>query len=165
LALCRKVDISHCTGINNVTALGQVQNLTISFYNSYNINSSHDKKILQGLEALSHVTSLFLRGVDMAGLDIRCYVNVQKLTLDSCAKICAPLETFKILTTARDSMLSFKVIDSFFEDQTEKQIQNLFLNGSLDEEEEKFYFRLNKMSRTPKSVEVSDIVDRTFADY
>jgi hypothetical protein len=149
LALCRKISISDCTAITDVSALGHVQHLTLHYTPPGYIGNT-STKVLHGLEALSHVDDLTIICVNMANIDLRYLEGVQKIRIDRCNNVNMPLETLRLLNDREKTPLDIR--DCHFATQNEKDIQALELSSGLTKKEIYFYFTKNRASRRTEIV-------------
>ena len=135
LSTCRTVTIRNCRGVRDVTALGHVQQLTLIFYGSH---------ILTGLETLGQVKELHIEGVNMASTDLRCYADVQKLTIRKCSNVNISIDTLRLLQADRDSK-DLIVVGCAFDSQTSTAIKGLKASNGLSDADEDFYSRKNTL--------------------
>jgi len=135
LSTCQTVTIRNCRGVRDVTALGHVQQLTLMFYGSH---------VFTGLETLGQVKELHIEGVNMASTDLRCYADVQKLTIRNCSNVNISIDTLRLLQADRDSK-DLIVVGCAFDSQTSTAIKGLKASNELSDADEDFYSRKNTL--------------------
>jgi len=136
LSTCRTVTIRNCGGVRDVTALGHVQQLTLMFHGSH---------VFTGLQTLGQVKELHIEGVNMASTDLRCYADVQKLTIRNCSNVNISIDTLRLLQADRDSK-DLIVVGCAFDSQTSAAIKGLKASNELSDADEDFYSRKNSLS-------------------
>jgi hypothetical protein len=101
------------------------------------------------------VKELSLEGVNMASIDLRCYADVQKLTIRRCSNVNLPIDSLRLLRANRDSK-NLVVAFCIFDTQTTEAINALKLSKDLNGDDEAIYFRTNKVAPAPVIFEQFD---------